>query len=100
MLKSEFIEIMKELAPDHAEPTEKEYRAIELVYTYHPLVGNHEKIVKLWLDYGNALIEDMTPRALAVQEAEDELEQARYSVEEAQRILACKKAHYDSLFRI
>ena len=91
MMKSEFISLLHEISPTHTEPTEEEYRRIEFVYNYHPSIGDKECIVKLWADFGNKIIEDMTPRAERVQEAEEDLRDARLVLDEKQRL-------YDALF--
>lgn len=63
MMRSEFIDILREVSPTHRDPSSEEYEAIELVYTYHPAIGDKKTIVKLWVDFGNTIIEDMKPRA-------------------------------------
>ena len=83
MMYSEFIDILREISPTHRDPSPEEYKTIELVYTYHPSIGDKETIVKLWADFGNTIIEDMKPRAKAVMEAEENFRQARLSYEAA-----------------
>lgn len=99
MMKNEFIEILNEIAPGHTAPTEKEYHDIEIVYTYHPLIGTKEKIVRLWVDMGQMIIDDMMERALEVKAAEAELDRARRNLEEAKRYLKRAEECYDSLFK-
>lgn len=100
MMKSEFIEILNEIAPGHTAPTEKEYHDIETVYTYHPLIGNKEKIVRLWAEYGNMIIKDMLPRSEQIREAEQAVDEARYKVEEAKRVLQERRDYLDKLWKI
>ena len=98
MMKSEFIGLLREISPTHRDPSESEYRNIEIVYTYHPSIDTKECIVKLWADFGNTIIEDMLPRSYRVQEAEKELTAARSALEQARHILEEKQNDYNSLF--
>lgn len=86
MLKSEFIDILEEISPTHPYPTDEEYKNIEIVYTYHPSISDKEDIVRLWADYGNIIIEDMSARAQAVMIAEQELREARDRYERAKEV--------------
>ena len=99
MMKSEFIEILAEIDPGYTVPTEKEFIDIQTVYNYHPLIGNKEKIVRLWAEYGNILIKDMLPRADQIREAEQAVDEARYKVEEAKRILQERRDYLDKLWK-
>ena len=99
MMKSEFVEILAEIKPGHTAPTEKEFKDIQTVYTYHPLIGNKEKIVRLWVEYGNILIKDMLPRAEQIRDAEQAVDEARYRVEEAKRILQERQMYLDKLWK-
>lgn len=83
MMKSEFNKILHEVSPTHREPTDEEYQKIEFVYTYHPSIGAKEDIVDLWRYYGNRIIEDMTPRAQHVRNAEENVGQAKMAYEAA-----------------
>ena len=91
MMKSEFVDLLHEVSPTHREPTIEEYKKIEFVYTYHPSIGCKEDIVDLWRKYGNRIIEDMTPWAVKVRDAEVNVNQARMAYEAAREI-------YDSFF--
>lgn len=73
MMRSEFIDILREISPTHRDPSQEEYKAIELVYAYHPSIGDKKTIVKLWADFGNTIIEDMTPRVKAIMAAYENL---------------------------
>ena len=98
-MKNEFIEILNEFAPGHTAPTEKEYHDIEIVYIYHPLIGNKEKIVRLWAEYGNMIIKDMLPRSEQIRDAEQAVDEARYKVEEAKRVLQERRDYLDKLWK-
>ena len=86
MMKSEFIDILEEISPTHPYPTDEEYKKIEIVYTYHPSISDKEDIVRLWANYGNIIIEDMTGRAQSVMCAEQELQEARVRYEKAKEM--------------
>lgn len=86
MLKTEFIDILEEISPTHSYPTDEEYKNIEVVYTYHPSISDKEDIVRLWANYGNIIIEDMSARAQAVMIAEQELREARERYERAKEV--------------
>ena len=92
MMMSEFIDLLHEVSPTHREPTNEEYLKIEFVYNYHPSVGCKEDIVDLWRSYGNMIIEDMTPRARKIRDAEVKVNLTRAAYEEAKEV-------YDSLCR-
>lgn len=86
MMRSEFIDILREISPTHRDPSPEEYKEIEFVYTYHPSIGDKKTIVKLWADFGNIIIEDMKPRAKAVMKAEENFNQARRAYEAAREL--------------
>ena len=99
MMKSEFIEILREISPTRKDPTDEEYKEIEFVYTYHPSIGNKECIVKLWADFGQKIIEDMIPRSRRVQEAEINVEAKKQRVREANKMLEQAQKEYDDFFK-
>ena len=86
MMKFEFIEMVYEISPTHIVPTDEEYKKIEFVYTYHPAIADKGTIARLWCEFGNMIIEDMTPRAERVRNAEVNYERARKAYEAAREI--------------
>lgn len=99
MMKSEFIEILREISPTRKDPTDDEYEEIEFVYTYHPSIGTKECIVKLWADFGQKIIEDMVPRCERVKDAEIKVQVMRERVREANRKLEQAEKEYNDLFK-
>lgn len=91
MMKTEFIDILKKISPAHSYPTDEEYKKIEFVYTYHPSISDKESIVRLWADFGNMIIEDMTARAQLIMYAEEDLRNTRICFEKA-------REKYEELF--
>lgn len=73
-------------------PSEAEFRAIELVYTYHPAISHtsdkgREQIAELYAVFGMTLIWDMIPRAEAILKAEDAVTEAKAAYENAEQAL-------------
>jgi hypothetical protein len=67
---------------------ECDYDAANIVYMYHPLVDTKEDIGKLWRLGGRILIDDMLPRARAIQKAEGEVRAVSAALDEAKDRLA------------
>ena len=81
MTKQEFKDLTKR------EFTDKEYAAIETVYTFHPSVSETEgkkQITSLYDTYGIRIITDMLPTATKAREYEDLITKKRHELEELQ----------------
>ena len=73
-------------------PSEEEFRAINLVYMYHPAISHtsdkgREQIAELYAVFGMTLIWDMIPRAEAILKAEDAVTEAKVASENAEQAL-------------
>lgn len=73
-------------------PSEEEFRAINLVYMYHPAISHtsdkgREQIAELYAVFGMTLIWDMIPRAEAILKAEDAVTEAKVAYENAEQAL-------------
>ncbi|MCM1579387.1 MAG: hypothetical protein NC078_11375 [Ruminococcus sp.] len=82
MLRDEFeIKLPAGVKP----PTYEEYKAIELVYTYHPCIGETEgksRIAWLYCEFGMRIIYDMEETARRIMEIEDEKSRLENELEE------------------
>ena len=66
------------------ELTDKEYKMIEQVYTFHPSISETEgktQIAMLYVNFGMSIIRDMTPRARLMEEKEQELREIHIKME-------------------
>lgn len=73
-------------------PSKEEFRAINLVYMYHPAISHtsdkgREQIAELYAVFGMTLIWDMIPRAEAILKAEDAVTEAKVAYENAEQAL-------------
>lgn len=71
--------------------SEKNYKTIEYVYTWHPCIDpvkGKEQIAKLYADFGMRVIKDMEPTAIAAQETEQRLLELKKEYEEAKEYYA------------
>lgn len=73
-------------------PSKEEFRAINLVYMYHPAISHtsdkgREQIAELYAVFGMTLIWDMIPRAEAILKAEDAVTEAKVAYENAEQVL-------------
>jgi predicted aldo/keto reductase-like oxidoreductase len=67
--------------------TDKEYEAIETVYTYHPSISETEgkkQIASLYDTFGIRIIADMMPTATKAKEYEERIAQKKHELEELQ----------------
>lgn len=60
MMYNEFCELLDEHT---VKPTLEDYKIIETVYMYHPVIGDKKCIAELYDDFGMILMKDMYPRA-------------------------------------
>ena len=70
--------------------TDKEYEAIETVYTFHPAISETEgkkQIAGLYDAFGFRIIADMLPTAIKAKEIEEQITRKRYELEELQKEL-------------
>ena len=70
--------------------TDKEYEAIETVYTFHPAISETEgkkQIASLYDTFGFRIIADMLPTAIKSKEIEEQITRKRYELEELQKEL-------------
>ena len=71
--------------------TDEEYKVIESVYQWHPVISEvegKEQIATLYKNFGMVIIKDMLPRAEKAREIEGRLRAARIEVERIQDELA------------
>lgn len=96
MTHEEFIEALYQVEDCLEEllhkPSEEEFRAINLVYMYHPAISHtsdkgREQIAELYAVFGMTLIWDMIPRAEAILKAEDAVTEAKVAYENAEQAL-------------
>jgi len=67
--------------------TDKEYEAIEAVYTFHPSISEtegKEQIASIWDTFGMRIIADMLPTATKAREYEERISQKKHELEELQ----------------
>ena len=67
--------------------TDNEWNIIQTVYNYHPAIKTKKDIAALYQIGGMTIIEDMLPRAKAIEEAEKKVSEARRAYEEAKEYL-------------
>jgi len=70
--------------------TDKEYEAIETVYTFHPAISETEgkkQIASLYDTFGFRIIADMLPTAIKAKEIEEQITRKRHELEELQEEL-------------
>ena len=63
--------------------SENDYEAANIVYLYHPLITDKASIGKFWKLGGRVLIDDMLPRAKAIQRADGEVRALNTALNEA-----------------
>ena len=87
MNKMEFFAEVRKLNPTGIIViSDSEYRDLEFVYTWHPsidAVNGKKQIAYIFNEFGMQLIRDMLPTAVALEEAEQELQSARIAYETA-----------------
>jgi len=67
--------------------TDKEYEAIETVYTFHPAISETEgkqQIASLYDTFGFRIIADMLPTAIKAKEYEEQIARKKHELEELQ----------------
>lgn len=67
--------------------TDKEYEAIETVYTFHPAISETEgkkQIASLYDTFGFRIIADMLPTAIKAKEYEELIAMKKHELEELQ----------------
>jgi hypothetical protein len=67
--------------------TDKEYEAIETVYTFHPAISETEgkkQIASLYDTFGFRIIADMLPTAIKAKELEEQIARKKHELEELQ----------------
>ncbi len=98
MIRAEFLRNVREAVQRLGENakhtgkglTEKEYAAVEKVYTYHPAIGNtdgKETIGLIFALGGMSVIWDMYSTALTVESLENDIEIAKSNLNKAQQRL-------------
>ena len=78
MTREEFNERVKKEVP------EKEYKVIEFVYQFHPLISETEgkdQVAYLYKNFGIGIFEEMEEKAAAAKELEDQIRQTRIKLE-------------------
>lgn len=79
MTKQELLKRINELFPEESRInciTDSEYAVIEKVHNFHPSIsetGGWNQIAELYVKFGMAIINDMVPRAEAMQALERKL---------------------------
>lgn len=91
-------EFVNRLPDDARIPTDKEYKTIERVYTWHPSISQNghegqEQIARLYSEFGMRIIYDMEDTALMMENLNDARAKAKKTIEDVDRQmakLACK----------
>ena len=86
MLREEFNKKLQEIGYIGEFPSFDDYKTIEYVYTYHPSISETDGKYEIAMIYklgGMTLIEDMRPRAVLYQQADDEVTRLRLMLLEA-----------------
>ena len=81
MQKQEFEALAGKEVPD------RDYRVIEYVYQFHPLISEtsgKEEVAELWKSFGTPIFYDMLPRARAADRLESQIRSVRVQLEALQ----------------
>lgn len=95
MMKYEFEAIA------NAKVSTEDYRLIEYVYQWHPLIPNNggkEKIAEIWKVGGMELIRDMIPTAKKAEESENKITALRTKIYELERELNDEREAFDQWY--
>ena len=66
--------------------TERQWKLIETVYTYHPSINDKEHMAYLYLNYGMAAITDMYYRAVKIRDMERSIHDMETNLERMNRL--------------
>lgn len=83
MMKEEFEQRIGQAVSD------SDYKVIEAVYTYHPVIDNvlgKDQIATIYKSGGMRIMRDMLPTAEQAKQLESEIAQLRGTIEEKERI--------------
>lgn len=95
MMKCEFEAIANEKV------STEDYKLIEYVYQWHPLIpnsGGKEKIAEIWKVGGMGLIRDMIPTAMRAEESESKVRELRSKIYELERELNDEREAFDQWY--
>jgi len=87
MMQSEFEKEVSNLTKKSFHIDTTKFDAVNFVYTWHPLiknVGGKKQIAKLYVEYGIAIIEDMTCRAIEMQNLDEKKRKLKQEIAELQ----------------
>ena len=91
MQKHEFEERIESTVSD------EDYKLIEFVYQFHPVIRNVSGKDELYKSFGMALFRDMEPRAKKAKEVEEKMTSCRLEIETLTELLATRKAEMKDL---
>lgn len=80
MMKQEFERLIgKEVSPNT-------YEKIETVYMSYPGIKDKQQIADLYMQFGMVIIEDLLPRAKAIQDREEKMHALKLEIESYKKV--------------